>query len=101
MKLVQQGATLRVSDIPELDAAHAPGFREAVGSALAPGVTQVDIDLSRTRVIDCRGVGALVGLRNCARRNNSEANLRLSNAPESARRMIQLTGLGEAFTVSE
>ncbi len=95
MKIVRHGGILSVSDVDDLDAAHARGFQDAVAAALVPNIERVEIDLSRTGRVDCSGVGALVAVRKCARRCNSNANVRVQNPSQPVRRVLHLTRFDE------
>jgi anti-anti-sigma factor len=99
MRILQAQDILTVSDIEQLDAAHSEAFQSAVVAALAPMVKQIDIDLSRTGFIDCRGVGALVALRKRARGCNANATVRLRNARQPVRRLLRLTHADEIFSL--
>jgi anti-anti-sigma factor len=95
MRITHEGGVLSVSDVDELDAAHALSFQMAVAAALAPSIERIEIDLSRTGRVDCGGVGALVALRKCARRCNSNANVRVRNPSAPVRRVLHLTRLDD------
>jgi anti-anti-sigma factor len=99
MRILQAHDVLTVSDVEQLDAAHSVAFQSAVAAALAPAVKQIDIDLSRTGCVDCRGIGALVALRKRARGCNASATLRLRNPGRPVRRLLRLTHADEMFTI--
>lgn len=99
MRILQADDVLTVSDVEQLDAAHSADFQSAVMAALAPAVKQIDIDLSRTGSVDCRGIGALVALRKSARGCNANATLRLRNPGRPVRRLLRLTHADEIFTI--
>ena len=100
MKIVRRGENLRVSDFPELDAAHATEFQSAFDAAVSADVKTIDIDLSRTYFMDCGGVGALVALGKSLQRCPSGPSIRLYNPSPAVRRIFQLTRLGDLFPVS-
>jgi anti-anti-sigma factor len=95
MTIVERGGVLNVSDVEDLDAAHAGVFQTEVTAALAPNIQRIEIDLSRTGRVDCGGVGALIALRKCARQCNSNVNLRVRNPTQTARRVLHLTRLDD------
>ena len=100
MKISTHGNVLEVSEIEALDAAHSSAFQSAVTAALPAIPSLIDIDLTRTRFVDCGGLGALVALRKTARRQNCNATLRLVNPPRALRRIAQLTGIDGTFSMS-
>lgn len=100
MKIVRSGQTLRVSDLAQLDAAHADDFRSAFDAAVLPDVKTIDIDFSRTDFMDCGGVGALVALGKSLQHSRSGPSIRLHNPSPVVRRILQLTRLGDLFPVS-
>ena len=97
MRITQNGETLNVSELNELDVANAPRFQSAVRAVLP--VASIDIDLSQVSFIDCGGVGALIALRNCARSRNATATIRLLNPSPRVRRMFQLTRVDKLFSI--
>lgn len=99
MTIIREGDTLRVSEISELDAAHASTFQNAIDLALPSGVKQIEIDLSRTDFMDCSGVGALVALRKSVERYNTIPTIRLHNPSLPVERMFQLTRVTDIFPV--
>ena len=99
MKIVEQGETLHVSEIDQLAAADALGFESAVRAALPVCPRQINIDLSETGFVDCGGLGALIAVRNCARRRNSTATVRLLNPALPARRLLKLARADSLFPV--
>lgn len=99
MTIVRHGDTLHVGDIGQLDASHAADFRAALDLALPSGVKQIEIDLAQTDFLDCCGVGALVGLRNAARRCAVRPRIQLHNPTGAVERVFQLTGLNQLFPV--
>jgi anti-anti-sigma factor len=97
MMISRDGETLSVSQIGQLDAASCRSFRSRL-QQLLPTVQRIDIDLSRTRV-DCGGVGALIALRNCARRQNQTVAIRLLNPTAVVRRLFTLTQMDRVFPI--
>jgi len=100
VKISQNGETIDVTEIQQLGAANADIFESAVFAALSAGPHQIDIDLSETRFVDCGGVGALVAVRNCARRLNAHATVRLLNPALPARRLLKLTRMDCSFSIT-
>ena len=99
MKILRDGETLNVSQIGELDAANCRTFSSRLRELL-PTARQIDIDLSRTRM-DCGGLGALVALRNCARRQNRNVAIRLLNPTLPVQRLIALTRMDRLFPIEQ
>jgi len=101
MKIIRDGETITVSEIEELDLISSSGFRSQVSAALPLAFTYLDIDLSKTSFIDCSGVGALIALRNCARRRNTNVKVRLLNPSVNAQRMFRLTHVDKLLPISK
>ena|SRR5437870_5681658 len=101
MKIVRDGETLNVSELEELAAANSSSFRTRITSALPAAVRNIEIDLSQTAFVDCGGVGALVAMRNCARRHNSDVAVRLLNPKPPVRRIFDLTGMEGVFSIED
>jgi len=99
MKIVREGETLNVSEILELATANSRAFQAELHAALPLEVSNIDIDLSQTGFLDCGGVGALVALRNCARRQNAKLAIRLVNPGPHARQIIELTRMDRVFPI--
>jgi anti-anti-sigma factor len=59
-----------------------------------PGTT-CEIDLGGVTFIDSSGLGALVRIRNAAHERNKQ--MVLTHVPSSVTRLLQVTGLNEAF----
>jgi len=100
VKIIQNGETVDVTEIQQLGAANAGVFESAVFAALSAGPHRIDIDLSETGFVDCGGVGALVAVRNCARRRNAHATVRLINPGLPARRLLKLTRMDSTFSIT-
>jgi anti-anti-sigma factor len=90
------GEVLSVVGCAELTAANSNRFRKEVCAALN-GHTVVEIDLSRTTTMDCAGLGALIALRNLARRRNGV--VRLMNPTSRLTQLLDLMRAGEIFEI--
>ena len=99
MRIVQTGETLEVFGIRQLCAADASVFQSVLRSALRTRPDHVEIDLSETAFVDCSGVGALVAVRNCARRRNAKATIRLLCPRQPARQLLRMTGMDQYFGI--
>ena len=93
MKIIQQGDTLNVSQIPQLGNAESETFRSRMAAELGTGIQRIEIDLSETRFLDCGGVGALVALRSSARRSCADLTVQVLNPSSQARQLLNLTRL--------
>jgi len=98
MKIQQEGDTLFVGGIKELDAASAFPFQENVNAAATEGVKNVEIDLSQTVFLDSCGLGALVALRKTLGERGGV--VRLLNPTPSARQILELTRLHRIFEIT-
>src|SRR6185295_12355822 len=99
MKISQAKETLNISNIKALAASNASLFHSAVRAALTGRLQRIDIDLSETDFMDCGGMGALIAVRNSARRRNASAVVRLLNPGLSARSLLQLPGMESFFSI--
>ena len=97
MKIQQQGTTLLVGGLTELNAANAPGFRDAVRSALTPQTTHLDVDLSETKFLDSSGLGALIALHKSVVANKGV--LRILHPTPTAQQILELTRLHRVFEI--
>src|SRR5215510_2393603 len=100
MNILRDGETLSVSGLSELDAASCRLFKSRLKAALPANIRRINIDLSRTRV-DCGGVGALVALRNCARKQNSNVAIHLLNPTLATQRLFTLTRMDRLFPIEQ
>jgi anti-anti-sigma factor len=87
---------LRVKGVAELTAHNVELFRRETNAALN-GHTSIEIDLSDTIVMDCSGLGALIALRNCARRRNGV--VRLMSPPPAVRRLLEIVRAEQMFEI--
>lgn len=90
MRITTNGDRVNVSEIDQLTAANSRSLQAELRSALPSHVRQIDVDLSRTNLVDCCGIGALVALRNSALSQNPELSIRLFNAKPIAQRVFKL-----------
>jgi anti-sigma B factor antagonist len=82
----------------ELDVATAPSLREELYRVIDQGVPMVVVDLAEMDFIDSTGLGVLVGA--LKRVKERSASLELRALPPSARRVFEITGLTQAFTIT-
>ncbi len=88
-------ATLRVSG--EVDVASVHTFRDALDAIISEAHSPAVVDLSRVTFIDARGVSALVAAHRQV--SGTEVTLVLLDPAPSVRRLLEITGLDEHFTV--
>lgn len=96
MKITRDGDKLSLSEIRELSALTCGAFRRQLLESLSLPVREVRVDLGETRYMDCRGVGALAGLRKEAKEGNRTVFFLLANGTPEIRRLVKLAGLEEA-----
>ena len=87
---------LRVSGFAELTAHNCERFKTGTEAALN-GHTSIEIDLSRTSVMDCAGLGALIALRNGARRR--KGLVRLVSPKPAVRRLLEIVRADLMFEI--
>ena len=89
--------TLKVSG--EIDVATSPGLRRELHAVLDGHPAQVVVDLSGTSFIVSSGLGVLVGVLKRLRESDSGTTLVLASMQDPVRRVFEITGLTELFTV--
>lgn len=62
MRTETRGETLFITDIPSLTADNARLLKELAHSTLLPGHRVVEVDLSKARILDSEGLGALISI---------------------------------------
>ena len=87
--------TLAVSG--EVDIATVEEFLAEADACLGDGVHVCEIDLGAVTFIDSSGLGALVRIRNTGRERGK--TVELTNVPGPVGRLLEVTGLAEAFGV--
>jgi anti-sigma B factor antagonist len=97
MKIEDDGATLRVSDLNELSALTSVQFRDQVQSALSPAVTTIDLDLAGTMFVDSCGLASLCSLR--ASTESRGVAIRLLNPEPPVHQLLELTQMHELFEI--
>lgn len=88
-----------VSASGEVDIATVNGLLESARACLAAGAEKLVVDLSAVTFIDSSGLGALVRIRNEARRDGVPVVLR--EVPSTVERLLEVTGLVDAFPAGE
>lgn len=97
MKLQTNGATLRVSNVAELNATNANGLRDDARAAMVDGLKDIEIDLSQTAAVDSCGVGALVALHKTA--TSRGGALRVLRPAPRVRQILELTRMNRIFEI--
>ena len=87
---------LSVGGFPELTAANQERFRNHVCAALN-GHTTIEVDLSRTKFMDCAGLGALISLHTLARGRNGV--MRLVNPTPAVQQLFDVVGAEGMFEI--
>lgn len=62
MRTETRGETLFITDIPSLTADNARLLKELAHSTLLPAHRVVEVDLSKARILDSEGLGALISI---------------------------------------
>lgn len=99
MKIASQGDTVTVSDVSELCEVNSDAFHASVCRALPPNLRAIEVDLTHTRFIDSRGLGALVGIQKAAARLHGPVSLRLINPSPAIQQLFELTRLHQLFEI--
>jgi anti-sigma B factor antagonist len=83
----------------EIDVATAPQLREALHQVLEEGATRLRIDLGEVGFIDSAGLGVLIGVLKRIREVGGE--IELVHVQPAPRKVIEITGLDELFTLND
>lgn len=81
----------------EIDVSSADRLRETVGVLVSEGRTDLVVDLSGVRFMDSTGLGLLVGV--LKRVRTAGGRLVLVVATDKLRKVFELTGLTQVFTI--
>lgn len=100
MKIIHNGQTLSISEIPELSAANSSQFRESVGAALPPPPVMIELDLSQTRFMDGCGLGALFALGQTPGHGPGGVTVRLLNPTPPVQQLLELTQMHRLFEIA-
>ena len=96
LEVERRGVAATVSVRGELDAATAPDLADLCHSVHADGARDLVIDLTDTSFLDSSGLRALI---EAHRLFSSDGNLALAHASEPVRRLLEITGLDDYFTL--
>jgi anti-sigma B factor antagonist len=98
---VEPGATAgeqRLRVVGEVDVASSPALRAKIAELLDGGADRIVLDLSEMTFIDSSGLGVLVGaLKRVRERDRSD--LVLTGLQGPPRRVFEITGLTELFSI--
>ena len=83
----------------EVDVATAPQLREALHQVIDQGATRLRIDLAEVGFIDSAGLGVLIGVLKRVREAGGE--IELAHVQPAPRKVIEITGLDELFTLTD
>lgn len=101
MKIENDGITLRVSGIPELNAINARGFRDEVRAAITPSLACLEVDMSETLFVDDSGLGAFFAIFKIATTANKGVVLRILNPRPAIQELFELTQLNQLFEIQK
>ena len=101
MDIQRTNGTLSVRDVPELSAANARSFRNAVCARLQPDLKCIEIDLSQTALVDSCGLGALISVSKAANGTKfpGPVALRLVNPQPPVQQVFELTRMHHLFEI--
>ena len=85
----------------EIDVATSPEFRENLHGIIDDGAESVCVDLSGTTFMDSSGLGVLVGALKRFRADSSANVIELRGLQPAVRRVFDVTGLTEIFTITD
>ena len=97
MKTETTSGILKITDLQELAAPNAPGFRDEVRGMLTADHKQIHIDLSQAQFVDSSGLGALLALhKTMAARQGAVC---LLNPNPKVQKVLELTRLHRIFEI--
>jgi anti-sigma B factor antagonist len=96
LEVERDGATATVTVRGELDAATAPDLAGLCHRVHDSGAREVVIDLTDTSFLDSSGLRALI---EAHRIFAGDGNLHLAHASEPVRRLLEITGLDDYFSL--
>jgi anti-sigma B factor antagonist len=96
LEVERQGPAATVSVRGELDAATAPDLADLCQTVHADGARDLVIDLTETSFLDSSGLRALIEAHQLF---SAGGNLALAHASEPVRRLLEITGLDDYFTL--
>jgi anti-sigma B factor antagonist len=91
--------TLKVSG--EIDVATSPALRRELNGLLDERPQELVVDLSATSFIDSSGLGVLVGVLKRLRETDASETLILTGMQDPVRKVFEITGLTELFTLRD
>lgn len=91
------GPLLRVRG--EVDVYTSPALRDELYRLIDGGATNVTLDLADMDFIDSSGLGVFVGA--LKRIRERDGDLRLRSLQPSTRKVLEITGLTQVFTISD
>ena len=91
------GTVLRVQG--EVDVYTSPALRDELYRLVDGGAKRVTLDFSGMDFIDSSGLGVLVGA--LKRIRERDGDLELRSLQPSARKVLEITGLTQVFTISD
>jgi anti-sigma B factor antagonist len=99
MKITVAGSRLSVTDIIELDAAHAVDFRKGVMEKIPLRPKEIAIDLKLTRFIDSSGLGALFAVYKAGTTLNPDMHFQIIDPLPHIVQLLELTQLTRLFEI--
>jgi anti-anti-sigma factor len=101
MEIQRNNGTLSVGAVRELTAANARFLRHEVCARIEPELDLIEIDLSKSTVVDSCGLAALVSVLKEAKAKEKDGaiSVRLLNPQPAVRQMLELTRLHHLFEI--
>ena len=85
----------------EIDVATSPVLRRELHSLIDDGDGTIVVDFTATSFIDSSGLGVLVGALKRLRETDRESALVLTGLHDSVRKVFEITGLTDVFTIRD
>ena len=94
---VPEGAVLRIEG--EVDVYTSPALRDELYRLIEAGAKRVVVDLANMDFIDSSGLGVFVGALKRIRERSGDLELRAMQP--STRKVLEITGLTQVFTITD
>ena len=99
MKIQAHSNLLCISELRELNESRAQDLVQGIRSALAPGISTIEFDLTQLRSIDCGTVDVLLTVHEEVNVAGTTLAWRVMNPPPDVRQMFELVRLHHLFEI--
>ncbi|WP_347442044.1 STAS domain-containing protein [Rubritalea sp.] len=97
MNIEQTNQTLLISEVEEITASSAGGFKKEVKKRMTPTIANIDLDANSLNFIDSSGLGALISLQKLTKERGGQ--FRILSPTSSVVQLIELTHLHRILVI--